>query len=97
MNSNTSYIKVVRTSPWIDAPGYLPSRIVMWKPDDETARQNPIRHGLFTTHVECRQPDGSLSFCWGHYDMSEAEASEDFETRVDGLLGRDTQVKRGAQ
>lgn len=82
MNSKTSYIKVIRESEWKQERGCLPSRVIMWKPDDEKARQTVDSERRYATHIEVGSVGiTAFSFIWGHYDMSYGQASADFGDR----------------
>lgn len=86
MNSQTTYIKVLKTSPWVQYhPEDLPARIVMWQPDDTKARQTMQTEAQYATHLETQTEDGTLSFNWGHYDMTREAALADFFRRQSRL------------
>lgn len=74
MNSKT--VSVIKKSKWVKRSGMLPSRVVLWhrKGDDS-----------YITHVETMNENDTLSFVWGHYDMTRASAEKDFTRRVKSL------------
>ena len=82
MNSETKYIKVVRTSNWTKGGhGDLPTRVVMWQPDDFKAKDGIARENQYSTHYEVKNEQGCLHFTSGHYDMSRSGAEADFARR----------------
>ena len=76
MGINSKTVSVIKRSKWVKGAGMLPSRVILWhrKSDDS-----------YITHVEVKNETGTLSFVWGHYDMSRAVALKDFNKRVKSL------------
>lgn len=74
---NSKMVQVVKRSKWTKGgKGSLPARVVLWhrKSDDS-----------YITHMEVKNENGTLSFIWGHYDMTKAQAIKDFNKRVKSL------------
>ncbi len=70
-------MQIIKSSRWVERKGMLPSRVV-------------IRHrkmdNSYITHVQVKpESGGEPCFVWGHYDMSEAQALNDFDRRVKSL------------
>ena len=74
MNSKT--VTVIKQSKWVKGQGTLPSRVILWHRKGDNS---------YITHVEVKNETGTLSFVWGHYDMTKAQAEKDFAKRVKSL------------
>ncbi len=82
MNSETKYIEVIKRSTWTrGCKSDLPTRVVMWRPDDLKARGSLQRENQYVTHYEVKYPNGVLAFTSGHYDMRRGVAEVDFANR----------------
>lgn len=82
MDSNTAYINIIKTSSWTKGGhGDLPTRVVMWQPDDAKAKDGITRENQYATHFEVRNEQGGLHFTSGHYDMTRGQAETDFARR----------------
>lgn len=65
--------KVLKSKPWVKEDGMLESRVVMLSLSDSGTK--------YSTHIQCKNEDGSRALFWGHYINDYEDCEKDFNDR----------------